>query len=93
MKLYVWDELDALEDYKPGIAFAHADTKKQAIKAILVSIITAMQESFKEWPDSIDWMRRDKTNIMKELSKELRQKEPRVIKHTQIFGLEIYGSA
>lgn len=93
MKLYVWHELDALADYRPGLAFAHADTKRHAIKAILVSMIDDMNAGLKKWPDSADWMRRDATSTMKEMSKELRKVEPQVVECTEVFGQEVQGSA
>lgn len=93
MKLYIWLELNAIADHRTGMAFAHADTKQQAIKAVMLSMIIAMKQNLRHFPDSATWMRRNAIEIMKDMSKELRQVKPKVIECTEVFGLEVYGSA
>lgn len=38
MKLFFWRDVDALQQYGPGLAFAHADTKKRAIQLVMRSL-------------------------------------------------------
>ena len=35
MKLYLWDCVETLKAYRPGMAFAHAETKEDAIALIV----------------------------------------------------------
>ena len=39
MYLYVWEEVEALEDHLPGMAFIHASTKTRAIKYVLKAVL------------------------------------------------------
>lgn len=93
MYLYVWEEVGALEDYLPGMAFAHAGTKTRAIKYVLRAVLKEMYEFLAGHPGST-WRRRDSLELMRRLSKELREKEPIVYnKDWGIAGYAIHGSA
>lgn len=93
MKLFLWYRLISLADHLDGQAVAHANTKQQAIKEVLKSIINNMNDHVQLYPHDADYERRYFTAIMKAVAKELHNTEPKVIEENQPIGIEIYGSA
>ena len=75
MKLYVWPEVESLSNYKPGIAFALAPNKEDAIEAIL--------RKYKQEEDE-DWVQMQYPC----LAEELRKTEPLVVEETEGFWME-----
>lgn len=77
MKLFYWSYVIALERYSTGYAFAIAETKAQAIKAI-----------YKKFSECTDWDFEYDRGLS--LARELYQSDPQVFDVTT--GFLIYGS-
>lgn len=92
MKVFLWSELDSLEDHLSGMAFAHAEAKKQAIKGILKVLIKDWKEYQARHLES-RWITRSMKRELQEVSKELRQKEPIVFDSDRPCSYFMRGSA
>ncbi|RLG23854.1 hypothetical protein DRN85_08570 [Methanosarcinales archaeon] len=76
MRLFVWFEVEPLSDYEPGIAFALAPNKEDAID-------DAVLRKYKQEGDK-NWVWRQYPC----LAEELRRVEPLVVGETEGFWME-----
>jgi hypothetical protein len=79
VKLFYWDEVDALAQHAPGYAFALASSKEEAVALIVETNLA-------------DWYSGTRRELLQQrLRAELLVKEPRVI--SEPTGFAIFGSA
>jgi hypothetical protein len=86
MKLYFWSKVNALADYNPGLAFAHAESKKEAIELIIESYLPIGNKN--NYGEAVYNYLKKKADMLR---KELLSKKPDIIKGK--YGHTEMGSA